>query len=40
MKRIMIIMVATLFTIFAFANVAAASGPWGYQPKVPAKLLK
>ncbi|OIQ10949.1 AgrD family cyclic lactone autoinducer peptide [Neomoorella thermoacetica] len=40
MKRIMIIMVATLFAILAFANVAAASGPWGYQPEVPAKLLK
>lgn len=40
MKRVLVILAATLLSLLAFANVAAASGPWAYQPEVPRKLLK
>lgn len=40
MKRIMISVVAAILTLLAFANVAFATGSWGYQPEVPNKLLK
>lgn len=40
MRRALIILAATLLSLLAFANVAAATGPWAYQPEVPNKLLK
>ncbi len=40
MKRILLLLAAGLLTMLAFANIAAACGPWSYQPEVPAKLLK
>jgi len=40
MRRALIILAATLLSLLAFANVAAATGPWSYQPEVPNKLLK
>ncbi|MDK2821213.1 MAG: hypothetical protein PWP31_1178, partial [Clostridia bacterium] len=39
-KRIIVSLAVGLLTLIAFANVAAASGSWGYQPGVPEKLLK
>lgn len=38
MKRLLTLL-ATLITLVAFANVAAASGPMGYQPELP-KILR
>lgn len=40
MKRLFVILTATLFTILAFANIASACTMWSYQPEVPKKLLK
>ncbi|CEP67977.1 Staphylococcal AgrD [Moorella glycerini] len=40
MKRVLVILAAALLSLLAFANVAAATGPWSYQPEVPDKLLK
>ncbi|WP_187296541.1 AgrD family cyclic lactone autoinducer peptide [Neomoorella thermoacetica] len=40
MKRVLVILAATLLSLLALANVAAATGPWSYQPEVPDKLLK
>lgn len=39
MKRIIVSLAVGLLTLIAFANVAAASGSWGYQPEVPKKML-
>lgn len=40
MKKILFTLFASVLTLLAFANVAAASGPWGYQPELPSKLRK
>lgn len=39
MKRAILIVLASLLTLLAFANVASATGPMGYQPELP-KTLK
>ncbi len=40
MKRLFLTLVAALVTLLAYANVAAATGNWSYQPEVPGKLRK
>ncbi|GAW91432.1 AgrD family cyclic lactone autoinducer peptide [Calderihabitans maritimus] len=40
MKRVVLTLAAAVLTLLAFANVAAATGFWSYQPEVPDKLLK
>jgi cyclic lactone autoinducer peptide len=39
MKRLLSLL-AALITLVAFANVAAATGPVGYQPELPKSLKK
>jgi len=39
MKRLLSLL-ASLITLVAFANVAAASGAFGYQPELPNSLRK
>lgn len=39
MKRL-VFLLSALLTFVALANVASASGAFGYQPAVPSKLLK
>ena len=38
MKRFLTLL-AAIITLVAFANVAAATGPMGYQPELP-KILR
>ncbi|MDS1030260.1 cyclic lactone autoinducer peptide [Bacillota bacterium LX-D] len=40
MKRIVISLLASMVTLFAFVNMASACAIFGYQPEVPAKLKK
>lgn len=40
MKKRVIILLAGLVSLLAFANVAAASGAWGFQPEIPSELRK
>lgn len=40
LKRLVIVLVASFLTLLAYANVAAASGPFSYQPEVPEKLRR
>jgi len=37
-RRIVVSLLASLLTILALANIAAASGNAGYQPEVPSKF--
>ncbi|MGF7185450.1 cyclic lactone autoinducer peptide [Desulfitispora alkaliphila] len=38
MKKKLITLISLVVTFFAFANVAAATGPYAYEPEVPEEL--
>ncbi|MGI6711221.1 MAG: cyclic lactone autoinducer peptide [Bacillota bacterium] len=40
MKRIIVSLFTTFFTLLALANVAGACSSWGYQPEIPPSLRK
>jgi cyclic lactone autoinducer peptide len=40
MKKAILTLMGAVVTLLAFANIAAACGPYGYQPEVPANLRK
>jgi len=39
-RRLIVTLFASLLTLIAFANVASACGPLGYQPELPKALRK
>lgn len=40
MKKVLVSLCAAALTILALANVAAATGSFGYQPELPSALKK
>ncbi|NLO89944.1 MAG: cyclic lactone autoinducer peptide [Clostridia bacterium] len=38
MRKIFVSLLASILTVLAFANIAAASGNCGYQPEIPSRF--